>query len=79
MTDTPWFTLPEAMAYTRRSRETVRRAAVEYQRDNNKGLKGYQSHPNACHRFHVEDLDRWIRGEAPAWDTRRLAPVRRSA
>jgi hypothetical protein len=63
---TPWLTLSEACEYTRRSAETVRRAAVAYQRDNSKGLRGFQSHPNACHRFHREDLDRWVMGLAPS-------------
>jgi hypothetical protein len=76
MSASPWMTLPEACDYTRHSRQTVRRAAVEYQRDNSKGLRGYQPHTNASWRFHVTDLDRWVRGEPPARSTRQLASVR---
>lgn len=63
---TPWMTLAEACAYTKRSRETVRRAAVAYQRNDRAGLRTFQPHPNACHTFHVGDLDRWMQGLAPA-------------
>lgn len=61
-----WLTLDEACRYTRRSRETVRRAAVHYQRTQGReGLKGAQPKPNACWRFAVPDLDRWVEGQRP--------------
>lgn len=64
-----WLTLDEACAYTQRSRETVRRAAVQYQRTEGRdGLKGAQRQAHACWRFTVRDLDRWVEG---------LPPVRR--
>lgn len=61
-----WLTLDEAAAYTGHHRETVRRAAVENQRDPKRGLRGAQQRAHACWRFKAEDLDRWIRGEPPA-------------
>jgi hypothetical protein len=62
-----WLTLDEAAAYTGRHRETVRRAAVEYQRSNSKaGLRAAQQKAHACWRFKAADLDRWVMGEAPA-------------
>lgn len=72
MTDTPWMTLDEASSYARRSRETLRRAAVECQRKGDRGLKGHQPKPHACWRFQRDDVDRWIRGEAPRGTNRRL-------
>jgi hypothetical protein len=60
-----WLTLNEAARYTGRHRETVRRAAVAYQRDSNTGLRSAQQRTHACWRFKTEDLDRWVLGERP--------------
>lgn len=61
-----WLTLDQACAYTQRSRETVRRAAVQYQRTQGReGLKGAQRTPHACWRFTTKDLDRWVEGQSP--------------
>lgn len=65
-TETPWMTLADACQYTRRSYETVRRAAVAFQRDPRKGLRAFQERPHACYRFHRDDLDRWVMGQPPA-------------
>lgn len=62
-----WLTLNQACTYTQKSRETVRRAAVQYQRTGGRdGLKAAQPRPHACWRFTTKDLDRWVEGEAPA-------------
>lgn len=61
-----WLTLDEAAAYTGHHRETVRRAAVDYQRDNRRGLRSAQRNAHACWRFQREDLDRWVMGQPPA-------------
>jgi hypothetical protein len=60
-----WLTLDQAAAYAGRHRETVRRAAVEYQRDNRRGLRAGQRQTHACWRFKAEDIDRWIEGLPP--------------
>ncbi|GAB3429966.1 helix-turn-helix domain-containing protein [Actinophytocola sediminis] len=62
---TGWLTLDQAAEYTGRHRETVRRAAVQFDRDPTKGLRGFQRKSSACWRFKVEDLDRWVMGQAP--------------
>jgi hypothetical protein len=63
----PWLTTQEVAEFARVHEETVRRAAVEYQRSKGKsGLKTYQRKPNTEHRFTREDVDRWIAGEPPA-------------
>lgn len=62
-----WLTLDQACEYTQRSRETLRRAAVHYQRTQGReGLKGAQRKAHACWRFSVRDLDRWVEGDPPA-------------
>ncbi len=59
-------TLDEAADYARRSRETLRRAAVEFQRsDGRTGLRGFQRKAGACWRFTDRDVDRWIKGLPP--------------
>lgn len=71
MTESPWMTLAETCTYSRKSYETVRRAAVGYQRTSGRaGLKGEQPRVNACWTFHRDDVDRWIKGEPP------VAPAR---
>jgi hypothetical protein len=66
--------LNEVAAYSRRHYETVRRAAVEYQRTAGKrGLKSSQPGTNACHIVHRDDVDRWLRGEVPARGRGRLS------
>jgi heme oxygenase len=71
MTETPWLTLAEAVTYTKRSERTVRGAAVECDRSSGaRGLRGYQQGAGCSWRFHTADLDRWVRGEAPARSSR---------
>lgn len=72
-TSSPWMTLQQVCDYAQRSYETVRRAAVECQRSSGeRGLKGAQRDVNATWRFHVEDVDRWVAGEAPVAPARKL-------
>lgn len=70
MSESPWMTLEETCAYAKRSRETVRRAAVLWSRKKTEGLRAHQRKAHARWRFHVEDVDRWIRGEPPRRTTR---------
>lgn len=65
MTD-GWLTLDQAATYTGHNKETLRKAAVQHQRDSRSGLRGAQQRANTCWRFKAEDLDRWVRGEPPA-------------
>lgn len=61
-----WMSLDRAAEYTGRHRETLRRAAVEFQRTNGKaGLRAAQQRANACWRFKADDLDRWVEGLPP--------------
>ena len=62
-----YLTLQEVARLGRRNYETVRRAAVEYQRSRGKsGLKTMQRVPRGKHVVRPDDAHRWIRGEAPA-------------
>lgn len=61
-----WLTLDEAATYTGHHRETLRRAAVDFDRSGNAGLRGFQRKAHATWRFKAVDLDRWVRGEPPA-------------
>lgn len=71
MTESPWMTGQEVADYSRVIPETVRVAAAEYDRTGGKsGLKNYQRKPNTERRYLLEDVERWIRGEAPARDKR---------
>jgi hypothetical protein len=74
MIKTPWLTAAEAAQYVKLDIRRVRAAAVECEQTNGRaGLRGYQRGPNCSWRFHIEDLDRWLRGEPPARSIRRVA------
>lgn len=64
-----WFTTREAAAYTRKGVRTIYRAAHEG------ALVSDQGHtPGAHHRFHRDELDRWLReGRAPSRALRHTA------
>jgi hypothetical protein len=77
MTDSPWMSTQQVAAYAGRHFKTVRLAAAEYVSSGGRcGLKGGQRGTNCSWRFHREDVDRWIRGEAPARGGRRLSAAR---
>lgn len=73
MSDQVWFTGHEAATYARRHYKTVLYALEDG------ALKGYQNGARRRWTVHREDLDRWIRGEAPSRGSRKLAPVGRTA
>lgn len=74
MTDSPWLTVRETAAYSRRHKDTVLRALRECQRNGGRsGLKGLQQRANTTYRIHRDDVDRWMRGDAPARGLRRSA------
>lgn len=58
----PWMTTRQVAEYANRHRDTVLLALRLGQ------LKGYQNNGRACStwRVHRDDVDRWMRGEAPA-------------
>lgn len=63
----PWMTRTQAATYTHRNRETIRRACVDYDRSGGKsGLKHSSRVPGGRLFIHVDDADRWMRGEVPA-------------
>lgn len=78
MTDSPYLTRAEVAEYTRRHPYTVYRAWVAYrQSGGTRGLRGHQpSGPNGTVTFLIDDVDRWLNGEAPLSGSRKL---RRSA
>ena len=67
MTETrvpPLLTLYEVADFAGLSYETVRRAAVEYERTKGlSGLKTERRHPRAAYRVHVAERDRWLSGD----------------
>ncbi|HEV2777878.1 MAG TPA: helix-turn-helix domain-containing protein [Actinophytocola sp.] len=68
----PWMTIKEAAAYTRRGEETLYRALrTGFSTRWKSGLKGYQTAANSPWRIHRDDLELWIRGEPPSRGTRR--------
>lgn len=57
-----WFTTAEAADYTRKGRRTLMRAVYD-----GALLSDQCATPGAHHRFHRDELDRWLReGRAPA-------------
>ncbi|HJP80578.1 MAG TPA: hypothetical protein VJ914_40275 [Pseudonocardiaceae bacterium] len=64
----PWMSVAETAAYTRRHPETVRRALREWERSKGRrGLKGAQPNgANACWSVHRDDADAWMSGALPA-------------
>lgn len=57
MTETrPWLTATEAAAYVRENLDTIRAAARAGT------LRGYQRADGGPWRFHVDDLDAYVRG-----------------
>jgi transposase len=55
------------------SYETVRRAAVEYDRTGGRsGLKTERRTPTSARRVHVAERDRWISGQKPVSTKRRV-------
>jgi hypothetical protein len=74
MTNSPWMTTRQVAEYSGRHRDTVLLKLKEYARTGRTGLKGFQQNgANATWRVHREDVDRWMRGEAPARGIRRIA------
>lgn len=68
----PWMTPKEAGVYSRYHKDTLLKACREYELSQGEaGLKNDQPKPNACRRIHVDDLERWMAGKAPAKGTRR--------
>lgn len=55
-----WFDTDAAATYTSSRRNEIREAAESGE------LRGYQRVRRGKWRFHREDLDAWVRGEAPA-------------
>ena len=55
--DTPWHTLAEAVAYSRRSRDQLLKALKTGE------LKGHQPQPGGSWTIHRDALDAWNRGE----------------
>lgn len=55
--DTPWHTLAEAVAYSRRSRNAVLEALKTGE------LRGHQAKPGGSWTIHRDALDAWNRGE----------------
>lgn len=71
---TPWMTVKEAAAYSRRHEKTVRTALHEYVSSRGRrGLRGSQPAANCTWRLRREDVDAWLAGEAP----RHRAPQRK--
>lgn len=57
--DTPWLTVAEACQYSRVGRTDLLAAL------NSEELRGSQIKRNGRWRVHRDDLDAWLRGEAP--------------
>jgi excisionase family DNA binding protein len=58
--NSPWLTLHQAAAYTKLSTATITRARKSG------GLRGYKVQGKKLWRFHVADLDQWLRKGAAA-------------
>lgn len=69
----PYLTVAESASFARRHEQTIRKAIRAYQRDQSTGLKAFQANAHAAIVVHIDDLHRWIRGEAPSRGTRRKA------
>lgn len=66
MAETPWMTVKETAAYTKRHPKTVERALREYQLSHGRrGLRGVQAAPNCQYRITRDDAERWMTGETP--------------
>jgi hypothetical protein len=69
----PWMTTAEAATYARCHPTTIRKAFVDYaQSSGSRGVRSLQRGPNSPHLVHVDDLTRWMAGEAPARGVRKL-------
>lgn len=68
----PWMPLDEAAVYLRRSKKTVLADLRTYERTGGRtGLKGAQPNgPNTKWFVHIDDADRFMRGERPARPSR---------
>lgn len=68
----PWMSVRQAATYAGRHYKTVLGALQEYARGvrTAEALKGFQRDANCKWRVHRNDVDRWIRAEAPARGTR---------
>lgn len=63
-----WLSATQIAAYSGRSYTTVIRAL------RGKQIRATQASKNSCYRARIEDVDRWMRGEAPLPRTMRAVP-----
>lgn len=74
MTGSPFMTTAEVAEYARCSVKTVERAWADYrQSGGSRGLRATQPRgPYSRLLIHRDDVERWVRGEAPIASARRL-------
>lgn len=59
-TERVWLTTPQVCERTQYGRDVVLDAAATGD------LPSFQRVPGAPRRYHVDDVDRWVRGESPS-------------
>lgn len=70
----PWLTVQEAADRVRRHRNSVYKALWAEQAKPGSGLRGRQLvEPQGSWLIHVDDVDAWVAGEAPARRLKRPA------